>query len=111
MLESLLSSPEACARIGSSWLRQPIDEFLMHLAAQRYSRGTMRVCSYQLLAFGEFLAQQGVFDLTVLPVWIGPFVEQVACGDGHRRMLRLALQRFIRFLQQKQIIPAPERRP
>jgi integrase/recombinase XerD len=111
MLESVLFTPNAHARIGRSWLRQPIDSFLLHLAEQRYSRGTMRVCSYQLLAFGEFLAQQGVFDLAVLPVWIGPFVDQVACGDGHRRMLRLALQRFIHFLQQKQIIPAPERRP
>ena len=109
MLESVLFTLHAHTRIGRSWLREPIDNFLLHLAEQRYSRGTMRVCSYQLLAFGEFLAQQGVFDLTVLPVWIGPFVEQVACGDGHRRMLRLALQRFIRFLQQKQIIPAPQR--
>jgi integrase/recombinase XerD len=111
MLESVLFTPNAHARISRSWLREPIDHFLLHLAEQRYSRGTMRVCSYQLLAFGEFLAQQGIFDLTVLPLWIGPFVEQVACGDGHRRMLRLALQRFIRFLQQKQIIPAPQRQP
>jgi integrase/recombinase XerD len=108
MLESLLSSPEAHARIGRSWLRKPIDDFLMHLAEQRYSRGTMRTCSYQLLAFGEFLTQQGICDLKVIPVWIGPFVEQVACRDSHRRMLRLALQRFIHFLQQKQVIPIPE---
>jgi integrase/recombinase XerD len=107
MLESLLSSPKASARIGRSWLRKPIDDFLMHLAEQRYSRGTMRVCSYQLLAFGEFLAQQGIRDLAVLPEWIVPFVEQVACRDGHRRMLRLALLRFIHFLQQKQTIPTP----
>jgi integrase/recombinase XerD len=111
MLESLLSSPEACARIGSSWLRQPIDEFLMHLAAQRYSRGTMRVCSYQLLAFGEFLAQQGIRDLVALPAWIEPFVAQLACRAGHRRMLRLALLRFLHFLQQNQVIPTPEQPP
>jgi site-specific recombinase XerD len=107
MLESVLSSPEAHARIGRSWLRKPINDFLMHLAEHRYSRGTMRVCSYQLLAFGEFLAQQGVLDLAIMPAWIDPFVEQVVCGDGHRRMLRLAFLRFIHFLQQKQTIPTP----
>ena len=111
MLESVLSSPEAHARIGRSWLRKPIDDFLMHLAEHRYSRGTMRVCSYQLLAFGEFLAQQGILDLAIMPAWIDPFVEQVVCSDGHRRMLRLALLRFIHFLQQKQTIPTPVPRP
>jgi hypothetical protein len=60
MLESLLSSPKAHARIGRSWLRKPIDDFLMDLAEQQYSRGTMRVCTYQILAFGEFLTQQGI---------------------------------------------------
>jgi site-specific recombinase XerD len=108
MLESLLSNPEACARISRSWLREPIDDFLMHLAAQRYSQGTMRLCSSQLLAFGEFLTRQGIRDLVVLPEWIDPFVAQRDCRDDHRRMLRLALLRFIHFLQQKQLIPAPQ---
>jgi integrase/recombinase XerD len=109
MLEGLLSSPEACARIDRSWLRQPIDAFLRHLAAQRYSRGTLRVCSYQLLAFGEFLAQQGIRDLAVLPEGVDPFVAQLACRDSHRRMVRLALLRFLHFLQQEHVLPAPER--
>jgi integrase/recombinase XerD len=111
MLESVLSSPKAHARIGRSWLRKPIDDFLMHLSGERYSPGTMRVCSYQLLAFGEFLAQQGISDVMAIPLWIGPYVEQIACSDGHRRMVRLALLRFINFLQQKQIIPVPEQLP
>ena len=104
MLESVLSSPKAHARIGRSWLRKPIDDFLMRLSEERYSPGTMRVCSYQLLAFGEFLAQQGISDVMAIPLWIGPYVEQIACSDGHRRMVRLALLRFINFLQQKQIL-------
>jgi site-specific recombinase XerD len=111
MLEKLLSSPEACARIDRSWLRKPIEDFLSHLDAQRYSSGTMRIGSYQLLAFGEFVAQQGIRELVVLPEWVGPFVAQLACRDRHRRMVRLALLRFLRFLQQKQVIPAPERPP
>ena len=111
MLESVLPSPRASARIERSWLRQPIDDFLMHLAACRYSRGTMRDCSYQLLAFGEFLERQGISDLAVLPKWIDPYVAQSSCSDCHRRKLRLAMLRFIRFLQQKQVIPAPEQAP
>src|SRR3954470_19302286 len=111
MLDSFHSSPRACARISRSWLREPIDAFLKHLAAQHYSRGTMRLCSYRLLAFGEFMARQGVGDLAALPAWIDPFVAQVCCRDDHRGKLRLALLRFIRFLHQKQVIPAPEPLP
>ena len=73
MLDNLFSSPRMCARINSSWLRGPIDEFLKHLAGQRYSRGTMRLCSYRLLSLGEFMAQQGVNDLVAVPAWIDPY--------------------------------------
>ena len=92
-------------------MRKPIDAFLKHLAAQRYSQGTLRLCSYRLLAFGEFMARQGVGDLAALPAWIDPFVAQIRCRDDHRGKLRLALLRFIRFLHQKQDIPAPEPLP
>jgi hypothetical protein len=71
----------------------------------------MRDCSYQLLAFGEFLGHQRISDLAVLPEWIDPYVAQIPCSDGHRRKLRLAMLRFIRFLRQKQVIPAPEQAP
>jgi len=71
----------------------------------------MRLCSYRLLAFGEFMARQGVGDLAALPAWIDPFVAQIRCRDDHRGKLRLALLRFIRFLHQKQVIPAPEPLP
>lgn len=106
MLDSLFSSQRACARINGSWLREPIDAFLRHLAGQQYSRGTMRLGSYRLLSLGEFMAQQGVRDLAAVPEWIEPFVAQIRCLESHRPKLRQSLLRFVHFLQQKRLLPA-----
>jgi len=110
MLDSLLSNPRARARISGSWLRGPIEDCLKHLAEQRYSQGTMRLLSYRLLSLGEFMGRQEVCELAAVPTWIDPYVVQVRCLESHRPKLRQTLQRFVRFLQQKQLIPAPETR-
>lgn len=107
----LFSNEWMRTRCCRSWLREPIDDFLKHLAAQRYNRSTLRLCSFRLLAFGEFTARQGVHDLVSLPQWIEPFVVQVRAREAHRQKLRLALMRFLRFLRQKQLIPVPEPPP
>jgi integrase/recombinase XerD len=108
MLDQLFSNPRTRARIGRSWLAGPIDDFLQHLAAQRFNSSTLRLCSYRLLAFGEFAARQGVGDIHSLSQCVEPFLAQVHAQDAHRRVLRRTLARFLRHLQGQQGAPAPE---
>ena len=68
----------------------------------------MRLLSYRLLSLGEFMARHGIGELAAVPAWIDPYVAQVRCLEGHRPKLRQALRRFVIFLQQKQLIAAPE---
>jgi site-specific recombinase XerD len=111
MLDELFSSPRARARSSRSWLRGPIEDFLKHLAAQRYNRSTLRVCSYSLLAFGEFTAAQGIRQTAALPQWVDPFVAQIHAQDCRRRKVRLALLRFLGYLRQTNVIPGLQTPP
>ena len=88
MLDDLFSSPRARARSRRSWLREPIDDYLEHLAAQRFNRSTLRLSSYSLLSFGEFTATQGVRQFASLPQWVDPFVAQIHALDCRRRKVR-----------------------
>lgn len=108
MLDTLLSNQRGRARIHGSWLREPIDDLLKDMAGQRYSEGTMRLLSYRLLSLDEFMARQGVRELAAVPEWIDRYVAQVRCLESHRPKLRQTLQRFVRFLRQKKLIPTPE---
>jgi integrase/recombinase XerD len=111
MLEGLLSSPGALARLRRSWLRDFIDDFIDHLNAQRFNRSTLRVYCRRLLAFGEFTATRGVCQAAALPRWIDPFVAQLQAQDPSRHVARLTLQRFIRFLQERKVVPDSEPLP
>jgi site-specific recombinase XerD len=105
VLEGLFASPGALARARRSWLRDVIDDFLDHLNAQRYKRSTLHHYYYRLLAFGEFTAARGVRRVAALPQWIDPFVAQIPAHEPRRRVVRLGLLRFIRFLREKGVIP------
>lgn len=107
MLDELFSSSRGRARCCKSWLREAIAGFLGHLAAQRYHPNTLHLCAGRLLAFGEFTAAQGINDVASLPEWVDSFVRQVPAQDSHRGKLRLALLRFIRYLQQTHVISTP----
>jgi integrase/recombinase XerD len=111
VLEGLFTSPRALARAHRSWLRDVIDDFLDHLNTQRFSRSTLLLHCYRLLAFGEFTAAQGVCQVAALPQWIDPFLAQIHAQDPQRHDARLALRRFIRFLQEKKVIPDSEHLP
>jgi integrase/recombinase XerD len=111
VLEGLLTSPGALARVRRSWLRDVIDDFLDHLSTQRFNRSTLRVYCRRLLAFGEFTATRGVCQVAALPRWVDPFVAQLRAQEPSRHVARLTLRRFIRFLQEKNIIPDPEPSP
>jgi integrase/recombinase XerD len=105
MLDALFINARMQARCRRSWLREPIDDFVTELAGQGYSRSTLRLGSYRLLALGEFMARQGVKDVVALPAWIAPFVAQRRAGETHRQKLGLALRRFVRHLQRKNLVP------
>jgi integrase/recombinase XerD len=111
VLEGLFTSPRGLARAHRSWLRDVIDEFTDDLNTQRFKKSTVRVCCRRLLAFGEFTASQGVCQVAALPQWIDPFVAQLHAQDPSRRAARLALRQFIRFLQEKKVVPDSEPLP
>jgi integrase/recombinase XerD len=111
VLEGLFTSPRAVARAHRSWLRDIIDDFLDHLSTQRFNRSTLLLHCYRLLTFGEFTSAQGVCQVAALPQWIDPFVAQIHAQEPHRHDTRLALRRFIRFLQEKKVLPDSEHRP
>ena len=69
---------------------------------------TLRVCCRRLLGFGEFTAARGVRQVAALPQWIDPYVAQLRARDASRHAACLTLQRFIRFLQEKKVVPDPE---
>lgn len=108
MLDDLFANARMQTRCRQSWLREPIDEFLKHLAERNYNRNTLRQCSYHLLSLGEFAARQDVKDVAALPQWIEPFLAQLRAGEIRRQKVRLALRRFLRHLQRINLVPAPE---
>jgi site-specific recombinase XerC len=106
-LELVFSSPRSVERACHSWLRQPIDAFLGHLADQRYNKGTLLHYASWILDFGEFAARQGLNDLRQLPQCIEPFVAQLQARTASASKWRSLLTRFIEYLQRRQIIPVP----
>lgn len=107
MLDSLFSSPTWWASARRSWLWSLIEGFLRHLAVQQYARGTLRGYASRLLAFAAFTTRQGVCDVRQLFSWLDPFVAQVPTQAALRRPIRALLARFLRHLQEAQVIPAP----
>jgi integrase/recombinase XerD len=108
VLEGLYTSPGGLARARRSWLRDVIDDFIEHLNTQRFKMSTLRVCYRRLLGFGEFTATRGVRQVAALPQWIDPYVAQLRARDTSRHAACLTLQRFIRFLQEKTVVPDSE---
>jgi site-specific recombinase XerD len=105
MLDELYRRPYWVERSRRSWLRGSIDQFLSHLAAQRFSEATLRTDACRLLAFGEFTAQQGVTELEQLPLWREAFVAQVPAQETYRHKLRLLVTRFLDYLRQQKVLP------
>jgi hypothetical protein len=69
---------------------------------------TLRACYRQLLGFGEITATRGVRQVAALPHWIDPYVAQLRIRDTSRHAACLALRQFIRFLQEKKVVPESE---
>jgi integrase/recombinase XerD len=105
MLDELYCHPGWVNRPRRSWLREPIDGFLGHLAAQRYHRNTLRRYARRLLAFGEFTARHGVNDLCQLPQWQEAFATHGPAQQQAQRDKRCLVARFLRYLQQHQVLP------
>jgi site-specific recombinase XerD len=94
-----------------SWIRAFTDQFLTTLAERRYTLGTLRYNARLLEAFGDFTAQRCGGDLALMPQWVDPFVAAMRGDQRYRRKRRSLLVRFIRFLQDQQVIPAPADAP
>jgi integrase/recombinase XerD len=107
VIDDLYRAPAFIERARHSWLRQVIDGFLADLAAQRYSKGSLRFHCSRLLALSEFMAGKGVREVNQLPQWVGPFVAQAHITDYSCRKWQLLFARFISYLQQNKFIPPP----
>lgn len=105
--EELYSRRKWIERPRRCWQKQFIDGFLTELAAERFSKSTLRTHGCRLLLFGEYMARHGVTEITQVPQWIDSFVTQVGGQNKHRSKPRSLLARFIRHLERKEIIPAP----
>jgi integrase/recombinase XerD len=107
VLEVLYSTAKGHYRVSHCWLRQRIDSYLGTLHAQRFKNSTLRVYANQLLSFAEFLAQQGIGDVSELPQWIDPFVCRFHPRKPSAGIWRSLLTRFVCNLIQQGIVPTP----
>jgi integrase/recombinase XerD len=109
MLAGLCLHRKTLARLHSSWLRHAIEGYLTTLAAQEFTKNSMRVRVFLLLAFGEFTAELGIQDVLQIPLLVDPFLAQVKVI--HRRRLYSTMRCFVRYLHEAQILPKPSPMP
>ena len=91
MVEELYRYPRFIERAKRSWLKEFVDAYLNHLAAQGYSLRTRWLYASRLIELGEFMARQEVKAVEQLPQWIDPFLEQRRLPDYDRRKWQLFL--------------------
>jgi site-specific recombinase XerD len=75
MLERYYVRPETVDRIRSSWVGQPVEQYVTWLTEERYSvRSVIRRVPI-LVAFGEFARQGGAAEWVDLPSHVDSFVD------------------------------------
>jgi site-specific recombinase XerD len=104
----MYTSPGGQARVRGSWLRDVIQDFVEDLNCQQFKSSTLKICCRRLLGFAEFTAARDVHQVAALPGWIDAYIAQLRARDTSRHAAFLTLRRFMRFLQQKQLIPNSE---
>jgi integrase/recombinase XerD len=95
MLEKYYVRPRAVDRIRASWIGSEIECYVVWLAEQSYSRGSVRCRVPVLFAFGEFAWAGGARSVGDLPAHVEAFVAdrvpahcaaQLGAGAGRGRV-------------------------
>ena len=107
MFEDIYLTPRGIERGRRSWLKDWISAYFRWLTDQKYHRRTLAGYSNRLLTFGEFLQQGGVCDITALPRWVEPFLQQLGLPAHPIGNWRSTLNRFVSDLVRQGAIPAP----
>jgi integrase/recombinase XerD len=108
MLEWLSSCPKTAESLARSPLKEHLSSYLAHLTSQCYPAKTMRKYADYILLFGEFVRQQGGFDVTQLSQAVGPFLTDLASRLPSAAKVRATLNCFLRYLRETGVIPALE---
>lgn len=103
MLESLYTSSKTRERFGRCWLRDTIDEYLVHLNVHGYSPLTSREKGYVLIRFAEYVEEHGKRRTRDLANWVKPFLE--SCKPSRYVKLNGTLNDFQRYLQDRGVLP------
>ncbi|MBV8890483.1 MAG: hypothetical protein JO266_00640 [Acidobacteria bacterium] len=74
MLERYFVFPRTVDRIRNSWIGEPIERYVEHLAEQGYAAGTMHYRVPLLFKFGEFASSRGAKRLEDLPAYAEDFI-------------------------------------
>ena len=75
MLERYFIRPVTVDRIRSSWIGQPIEQYVTWLVERGYSARSIQRRVPVLVRFGEFAREHGVTEQEQLPEHVQPFVE------------------------------------
>lgn len=75
MLERYFIRPDTVDRIRSSWIGQPIEQYVTWLVERGYSARSIQRRVPLLLRFGEFARAREVTEQVELPEQVEPFVE------------------------------------
>jgi integrase/recombinase XerD len=109
MLERYFVFPRTVDRIRNSWIGEPIERYVKHLAEQGYAAGTMHYRVPLLVKFGEFARSQGAKALAELPAYAEDFIADWIrtrgstgrCGQprpGFTKEIRGPVEQFLRLV-------------
>lgn len=85
MLERYFVQPDTVDRIRSSWIGQPVEQYVSWLAERQYSSRSVVRRVPILVQFGEFAKDRGATKWNELPNQVEPFVEYWLAARASRR--------------------------
>jgi integrase/recombinase XerD len=96
MLEEYYVRPQAVDRIRASWIASEIERYVVWLAEQGYSPGTVRCRVPLLFAFGEFACAGGAGSVGDLPDHVEAFVAERVPADRAAQLTAVATRERVK---------------
>ena len=130
MLERYFVFPATVDRIRTSWIGEPVERYVEHLAERGYGTKTILRRVPMLIRFGEFARAHGAQAWTELPTFAGDFIadwtrrHRPGTRDGKPRLdfvkeirgpvhqfMRLIVPGFVGHVRQSAYVPFTESAP
>jgi len=108
MLESLYKNGKKIIAVKQCWLYEPISQYINDLLSKGYSKCTLRSTANSLIHFALFSKKHGAQNLSDLPGMVNLLVDCYVLKTS-RQEVRSVLQRFIRYIRFKGMIPQPQK--